>query len=65
MDIVDARVKTGFLGQAYCHPNPAVSADIMLILRYDAEAGSPQRPLKEVAPNYWVLDDEAYPFGDE
>ncbi len=37
----------------------------MLTLRYGAEAGSPQRPLKEAAPNYWVLDDEAYPFVDE
>lgn len=65
VDIVDARVKTGFLGHSYYHSNPAVSSDIMLILRYGAEAGSPQRPLKEAAPNYWVLDDEAYPFGDE
>ncbi len=65
VDIVDARVKTGFLGHSYYHSNPAVSSDIMLTLRYGAEAGSPQRPLKEAAPSYWVLDDEAYPFGDE
>ena len=65
VNVVDARVKTGFLGHSYYHSNPAVSSDIMLALRYGAEAGSPQRPLKEVAPNYWVLDDEAYPFVDE
>ena len=65
VDVVDARVKTGFLGHSYYHSNPAVSSDLMLTLRYGAEAGSPQRPLKEVAPNYWVLDNEAYPFVDE
>ncbi len=28
-------------------------------------AGSPQRPLEEVFPGYWVLDEESYPFVDE
>ncbi len=64
VDVVDARVKTGFLGHAYYHSNPAVSSDLILAIR-GYKAGSPQRPLKEVAPNYWVLDDEAYPFVDE
>ncbi len=64
VDIVDARVETGFLGHAYYHSNPAVSSDLILAVR-GYEAGSPQRPLKEVAPNYWVLDNEAYPFVDE
>ncbi|MHC4447807.1 MAG: alpha/beta hydrolase [Planctomycetota bacterium] len=64
MDVVDARVKTGFLGHAYYHSNPAVSSDLILTIR-GYKAGSPERPLREVAPNYWVLDDERYPFVDE
>jgi esterase/lipase superfamily enzyme len=61
VDIVDARVETGLLGHSYFHSNPAVSSDLFLLLRYGAAAGSPQRPLKRVAPHYWVLDDEGYP----
>ncbi|MHC4220694.1 MAG: alpha/beta hydrolase, partial [Planctomycetota bacterium] len=63
VDIVDARVETGLLGHSYFHASPAVSSDLFLLLRYGASAGSPQRPLREVAPHYWVLEDEAYPRG--
>ncbi len=65
VDIVDARVKTGGMGHSYYHSNPAVSADLMLGLRYGFAPGTPQRPLKEVAPHYWVLDNERYPFAAE
>jgi esterase/lipase superfamily enzyme len=61
LDIVDARVETGFLGHSYYHSNPAVSSDLILLLRYGADAGSPQRPLRRAASRYWVLEDEAYP----
>ncbi len=61
VDIVDARVETGFLGHSYYHSNPAVSSDLILLLRYGAAAGSPQRPLRNIASRYWVLEDEAYP----
>ena len=62
VDIVDARVKSNFFGHDYYHSNPAVSSDLILALRYGAAAGSAQRPLKAAAPNYWVLDDEHYPY---
>jgi esterase/lipase superfamily enzyme len=62
VDIVDARVKVGFLGHSYYHSSPAVSSDLMLAVRYGFAAGSPQRPLHQVAPHYWVIDDERYPF---
>jgi hypothetical protein len=61
-DFVDARVKTGPLGHSYYHSNPAVSSDLILLLRYGARAGSPERPLKQITSSYWVLDDEDYPF---
>jgi esterase/lipase superfamily enzyme len=62
VDIVDARVKTGFLGHGYFHSNPAVSSDLLLFLRQGFDAGSPQRPMREAAPHFWVIDDESYPF---
>ena len=62
--IVDVRVKTGGIGHAYYHSNAAVSSDIYLALR-DVAPGSPQRPLTEAIPNYWVLDDDEYPFVGE
>jgi esterase/lipase superfamily enzyme len=65
VDIVDARVKTGGMGHSYYHSSPAVSSDLLLDVRYGFAAGSPQRPLKEIAPHYWVIDNERYPFAGE
>ena len=65
VDIIDCRVKTGSYGHAYFHSSPAVSSDLLLGMIYGFEAGSPQRPLEEVFPGYWVLDEESYPFVDE
>ncbi len=62
VSIIDARVKTGSLGHGYYHSSPAVSSDLIMVLRYGFKAGSPERPLKPVFPGYWVLDDEKYPF---
>ena len=61
-DIVDVTVPTGALGHSYYHSNPAVSSDLILLLRYGARAGSEQRPLKRSIARYWLLDDESYPF---
>ena len=60
--VVDARVKTSGLGHSYYHSNPAVSSDLILTLWHHAAPGSTQRPLKEVMPGYWVLDEQDYPF---
>jgi esterase/lipase superfamily enzyme len=65
VDIVEARVKADAFGHSYYHANPAVSSDLLLLIRYGAEPGSPERPLREIIPNYWLLDDEAYPFVEE
>jgi esterase/lipase superfamily enzyme len=61
-DIVDARVKTGSMGHSYYHSSPAVSSDLILLLRYGARAGSEQRPLEPAIPCYWELASESYPF---
>ena len=65
VDIVDTRLKTGFIGHSYFHSNPAVSADVMLLLRFGVDAGSPQRPMRQAIPQYYVIDDPDYPFVDE
>jgi esterase/lipase superfamily enzyme len=64
-DIVDAKVRAGFLGHSYYHSSPAVSSDLILLLRYGAKAGSDQRPLKNAMSRYWLLDSETYPSAKE
>lgn len=61
ISIVDARVRTSGIGHGYFHSNPAVSSDVILLLRDDREPGAVNgRPLFEHAPNYWELR-EGYP----
>ncbi len=62
--IIDVRLKSDAHGHSYYHRIPAVSSDLLLLLRYGARAGSPQRPLKAAFPGYWILDDPAYPTLD-
>jgi esterase/lipase superfamily enzyme len=53
--IVDARVPTGFLGHAYFYRHPAVSADLILVLRDHLDPGSPGRPLHKRGANFWQI----------
>ena len=62
--IIDVRLKSDKHGHSYHTRLPAVSSDLLLLLRYGALAGSPQRPLTAVFPGYWILDDPAYPIYD-
>src|SRR5262249_32000839 len=50
--IIDARVPTGFIGHAYFYRHPAVSADLILLLRYQLDPGSPGRPLQARGANF-------------
>ncbi len=61
--IVDVRVKTGGTGHSYYQSSPAVSSDMLLFLS-GVDPGTSQRPLVEIMPGYWVLDNEKYPFVD-
>ena len=58
--LIDARVPTGFLGHAYFYRHPAVSADLVLVLRDQFEPGSPGRPLHKRGANFWQITPE-YP----
>ena len=53
--IIDARVPTGLIGHAYFYRHPAVSADLILLLRYQLEPGSPGRPLHKRGANFWQI----------
>ena len=53
--LIDARVPTGFIGHAYFYRHPAVSADLILLLRDDLEPGSPGRPLRKRGANFWQI----------
>ena len=53
--LIDARVPTGFLGHAYFFRHPAVSADLVLVLRDQLEPGSPGRPLRKRGANFWQI----------
>jgi esterase/lipase superfamily enzyme len=53
--LIDARVPTGLIGHAYFYRHPAVSADLILLLRYHLEPGSPGRPLHTRGTNFWQI----------
>lgn len=59
--IISARVVLDFVGHDYYRSNPAVSSDLILMLRDNCVPGAASgRPLTEIAPNYWKIDD-GYP----
>ncbi len=64
VSLIDVRLRSDKHGHSYFYRSPAVSSDLLLMLRYGAVVGSPQRPLTESLPGYWVLDDPAYPGFD-
>jgi len=68
IDFIDARVDTGFLGHAYFHSSPAVSSDLILLLRDNLKPGAKHgRPLTpdERSTSYWSIK-KGYPYvGDQ
>lgn len=56
LDLINVAAKTDFIGHGYFHTNPSVSADLVLILRDNLDAGAANgRPLTEIAPHFWEL----------
>jgi len=62
VQIIEARVSdTGAFGHDYFHSNPAVSSDIILLMRYAYPPGADSgRPLRLNPNGFWYIDDE-YP----
>lgn len=49
-----------FIGHSYYRKNPRTLSDIAALLRYEAAAGSPLRPLESAGPKFWVLPKAYY-----
>jgi hypothetical protein len=62
VQIVDARIsKAGAFGHDHFHSNPAVSSDLILLVRYGLAPGAENgRPLGVDQKGFWVIDDN-YP----
>ena len=62
IQIVDARVSdAGSFGHNYFHSSPAVSSDLILLLRYQLPPGGEGgRPLGTTENGFWIIDDK-YP----
>jgi esterase/lipase superfamily enzyme len=62
INIVDAQLKKiGNFGHDYFHSNPAVSSDLILVMRYHKPPGPEYgRPLGGSKEGFWVVDDK-YP----
>ena len=50
---------TGY-GHDYFRTNPAVSSDLVLMIRYGLKPGEPGRPLEHIGLNFWRVP-EGYP----
>ncbi|HOW72540.1 MAG TPA: alpha/beta hydrolase [Phycisphaerae bacterium] len=61
--VIDVRVISNWTGHDYFHANPAVSSDIVLLLRDNRGAGAENgRPLFKRLDNFWEIRD-GYPGG--
>jgi esterase/lipase superfamily enzyme len=61
IQLIDARVSAGLIGHDYFFASPAVSSDLILLLRDNRNAGAENgRPLIRKQENYWEIRD-AYP----
>ncbi len=66
IEVIDAQV-TGFgsWGHDYFYAHPAVSSDLIMLLREGKEAGVPGgRPLRREENSFWIIDNE-YPKAPE
>jgi esterase/lipase superfamily enzyme len=54
-DVIQVRGTTDFFGHSYFVSNPAVSADIIAMLRYGLGPNEPGRPLEHIAGPFWRI----------
>jgi esterase/lipase superfamily enzyme len=62
VEFIDAEVSNiGAIGHDYFHSNPAVSSDLILVMRYHRLPGAENgRPLRTTRDGFWEIDD-SYP----
>jgi esterase/lipase superfamily enzyme len=62
LQIIEADVSAGMIGHSYFYANPAVSSDVILILRDNLAPGAENgRPLIKRGPGLWSITDD-YPL---
>ena len=60
--VIDVKVKTDSSGHDYFHTSPAVSSDLILLLRDNRDPGASNgRPLIQLDNNFWQITDK-YPY---
>jgi esterase/lipase superfamily enzyme len=63
MQVIDVLARTDFVGHSYFHASPAVSSDVILLLRDNRSPGAENgRPLIKRQEGFWEID-ETYPQG--
>jgi esterase/lipase superfamily enzyme len=61
LELIEADIKAGMIGHSYFYSNPAVSSDVILVLRDNLDPGAENgRPLIERGPSMWQITDD-YP----
>ena len=59
VNVVDAQISPIGAGHSYYRSSPAVSSDIIQVIRYDYRPETQnERPLTELIPGFWSLDDD-------
>lgn len=57
VSLINAPKTGGFFGHGYFHESPAVSSDLIRLIRFNAQPGSAERPLDFVEGNFWRIRD--------
>ena len=58
VSLINVPKSRGFVGHGYFHSNPAVSADLIRLIRSNALPGTEARPLTFVEGNFWRMEDD-------
>ena len=61
VDFIQVKSTPGFLGHSYFVTDPAVSADLIALLRYGLKPGDPGRPLEEIHRPFWRIPEDGAP----
>ncbi len=58
-NLIDLKGEGGAFGHGYFHDNPAVSSDLIQVIRHGRKPGKKNgRPLKKLRKGYWVITDD-------
>jgi esterase/lipase superfamily enzyme len=55
VDFVEVQGARGFIGHSYFTSDPAVSSDLIALIRYGLKPGEPGRPLEEIRRPFWRI----------